>query len=42
MEAHTSDDINFDQLSICVRERIKDGAKIYNYEKRFMLEGERI
>lgn len=29
-------------MSICVRERKKNGSKIYNYEKRYVLEGERI
>ena len=38
----TIDDVNIDQLSICVRERIKNGSKIYNYDKRYLLEKERI
>jgi hypothetical protein len=29
-------------MSICVRQRSKNGAKIYQYEKRYKLEGERI
>ena len=36
------DDVNLDKLSICVRERIKNGSKIYHYEKRYVLGNERI
>lgn len=43
LPSHTTiDDVNMDQLSICVRERKKNGSKIYNYDKRYVLEGERI
>lgn len=38
----TIDDVTHDQLSICVRERKKNGSRIFNYEKRFIFEGERI
>lgn len=43
MPSHdTIDDVTVDYLSICVRERRKDGSKFFNHEKRYMLEGERI
>lgn len=38
----TIDDVSRDQLAICVRERKKDGSKLFNYEKRFLVEGEQI
>lgn len=31
-----------DQLSICIRERKKNGQKTYNYKKRYMIGDERI
>lgn len=40
--SNSIDDVNIDNLSICVRERSKNGSKIYHYEKRYILGNERI
>lgn len=36
------DDHTGDKMTLCVRQRSKNGAKIYNYEKRYIIGGERI
>ena len=40
--SNSIDDINVDNLSICVRERKKDGSKTYIYDKRYIMGDERI
>lgn len=40
--SNSIDDINVDKLSICVREREKNGSKIYTYDKRYIMGDQRI
>lgn len=40
--SNSIDDVNLDNLSICVRERRKEGGRIYTYDKRYLVGDERI
>jgi hypothetical protein len=40
--SNSIDDVNIDNLSICVRERRKEGSRIYTYDKRYIMGDERI